>query len=223
MNNIFTLTFLTGLLIATMRMLPPLLLGATGEMFSERCGLTNIGLEGIMSVGAIVGFITSYFTKNPYLGMLAGVAAGWGVNMIYAFLTINLNADQVIVGNAMNILGLAIASLVYTTVSKKQAGVMQSVTADNYSVLIIAVVMTLVIGFYLYKTKSGLAFRSVGEFPRAAETLGINITKKKYLACSVNGALCGLAGAYLTTIYIILCKRYCIRTRIYSSCCSYFW
>lgn len=63
MNNIFTLTFLTGLLIATMRMLPPLLLGATGEMFSERCGLTNIGLEGIMSVGAIVGFITSYFTK----------------------------------------------------------------------------------------------------------------------------------------------------------------
>ena len=161
MNNIFTLTFLTGLLIATMRMLPPLLLGATGEMFSERCGLTNIGLEGIMSVGAIVGFITSYFTKNPYLGMLAGVAAGWGVNMIYAFLTINLNADQVIVGNAMNILGLAIASLVYTTVSKKQAGVMQSVTADNYSVLIIAVVMTLVIGFYLYKTKSGLAFRSV--------------------------------------------------------------
>ena len=122
--------------------------------------------------------------------------------MIYAFLTINLNADQVIVGNAMNILGLAIASLVYTTVSKKQTGVMQSVTADNYSVLIIAVVMTLVIGFYLYKTKSGLAFRSVGEFPRAAETLGINITKKKYLACSVNGALCGLAGAYLTTIYI---------------------
>lgn len=127
MSSIFTLTFLTGLIVATLRILPPLLLGATGEMFSERCGLTNIGLEGIMSVGAIVGFIVSYLTGNPYLAMAAGVAAGWAFNMIYAFLTINLNADQVIVGNAMNILGLAVASLCYTTVSKSQAGVLSKV------------------------------------------------------------------------------------------------
>ena len=65
MSSILTITFLSGLLIATFRMLPPLLLGATGEMFSERCGLTNIGLEGIMSVGAIIGFVASCFTKNP--------------------------------------------------------------------------------------------------------------------------------------------------------------
>ncbi len=202
MSSIFTLTFLTGLIIATLRILPPLLLGATGEMFSERCGLTNIGLEGIMSVGAIVGFIVSYFTGNPYLAMAAGVAAGWAFNMIYAFLTINLNADQVIVGNAMNILGLAVASLCYTTVSKSQAGVLKSVTADNHFVLITALVVTAAISFYLYKTKAGLAFRAVGEYPRAAETLGINISRKKYLACAVNGMLCGLGGAYLTTVYI---------------------
>lgn len=202
MSSIFTLTFLTGLIIATLRILPPLLLGATGEMFSERCGLTNIGLEGIMSVGAIVGFIVSYFTGNPYLAMAAGVAAGWAFNMIYAFLTINLNADQVIVGNAMNILGFAVASLCYTTVSKSQAGVLKSVTADNHFVLITALVVTAAISFYLYKTKAGLAFRAVGEYPRAAETLGINISRKKYLACAVNGMLCGLGGAYLTTVYI---------------------
>lgn len=200
--SVFSIAFITGLIVAMFRILPPLLLGATGEMFSERCGLTNIGLEGIMSVGAILGFVVSYFTKNPYLGLLAGVAAGWAVNMIYAFLTINLNADQVIVGNAMNILGMAMAALIYTTVSKKQSGLMQSVTADNYLVLIVALVVVVLIWFYLYKTKSGLAFRSVGEFPRAAETLGINIKKKKYLACSVNGLLCGLAGAYLTNVYI---------------------
>lgn len=202
MSSIFTLTFLTGLIIATLRILPPLLLGATGEMFSERCGLTNIGLEGIMSVGAIVGFIVSYFTGNPYLAMAAGVAAGWAFNMIYVFLTINLNADQIIVGNAMNILGLAVASLCYTTVSKSQAGVLKSVTADNHFVLITALVVTAAISFYLYKTKAGLAFRAVGEYPRAAETLGINISRKKYLACAVNGMLCGLGGAYLTTVYI---------------------
>mgnify|MGYP004543667539 FL=1 len=202
MSSLLTITFLSGLIIATLRMLPPLLLGATGEMFSERCGLTNIGLEGIMSVGAIIGFAASYFTQNPYLGMVAGVASGWAVNMIYAFLTINLNADQVIVGNAMNILGMALASLIYTTLSKSQGGLVKSVTADNYFVLIVSLVAVIVIWFYLYKTKGGLAFRSVGEFPRAAETLGVNIQKKKYLACSVNGMLSGLAGAYLTTVYI---------------------
>lgn len=202
MSSILSVAFLTGLLVAALRILPPLLLGATGEMFSERCGMTNIGLEGIMSVGAITGFVVSYFVQNPYLGMFAGVAAGFAVNLIYAFLTINLNADQVIVGNAMNLLGMAVASLVYTTVSKSQSGMLQSVTADNYFVLILSLVLVAVIWFYLYKTKSGLAFRSVGEFPRAAETLGINIKKKKYLACSVNGMLCGLAGAYLTNVYI---------------------
>ena len=202
MSSILSLAFLSGLVIATLRILPPLLLGATGEMLSERCGLTNIGLEGIMSVGAIMGFITSCFTHNPYLGMLAGVASGFAVNMIYAFLTIDINADQVIVGNAMNILGMAIASLVYTTVSRNYSGMMQSAVADNNFVLILSFVMVVIIWFYLYKTKSGLAFRSVGEFPRAAETLGINIRKKKYLACSVNGMLCGLAGAYLTNVYI---------------------
>lgn len=202
MSSILSVAFLAGLLIATLRMLPPLLLGATGEMFSERCGLTNIGLEGIMSVGAIMGFIASYFTKNPYLGMLAGILSGLLVNMIYAFLTIQLNADQVIVGNAMNILGMALASLVYTTVSKSQSGQLQSVIADNYFVLLLSMIAVGVIWFYLYKTKSGLAFRAVGEYPRAAETLGINIQKKKYLACSVNGMLCGLAGAYLTNVYI---------------------
>lgn len=202
MSAIFTGVFITGLLVATMRMLPPLLLGATGEMFSERCGLTNIGLEGIMAVGSIVGFVVSYFTKNAYLGMIAGVICGLLVNMIYGFLTINLNADQVIVGNAMNIFGLAVSSLVYTTLSKSQSGQLLSTTADNYFVLILSVLIVLVIWFYLYKTKSGLAFRSVGEFPRASETLGINIVKKKYLACAVNGMLCGLAGAYLCNVYI---------------------
>lgn len=200
--SILSIAFITGLLIAMLRILPPLLLGAAGEMFSERCGMTNIGLEGIMSVGAIVGFVVSYFTQNAYLGLMAGAASGWAVNMLYAFLTVHLNADQVIVGNAMNILGLALASLIYTTVSKKQSGLMKSVVLDNSFVLLLSLVIVAAIWFYLYKTKSGLAFRSVGEFPRAAETLGINIVRKKYLACSVNGALCGLAGAYLTNVYI---------------------
>lgn len=200
--SVFSAAFIASLLVAMLRILPPLLLGATGEMFSERCGLTNIGLEGIMSVGAILGFVVSYFTQNPYLGLLAGLAAGWAVNMIYAFLTVHLNADQVIVGNAMNIFGLALAALIYTTVSRQQPGLMQSVTTGNYPILLLSLAVVVLIWFYLYRTKPGLAFRAVGEFPRAAETLGINIKKKKYLACSVNGLLCGLAGAYLTNVYI---------------------
>lgn len=221
MSGIFTMAFLSGLLIATFRIIPPILMGATGEMLSERTGMTNIGLEGVMSVGAISGFIVSYKTQNPYLGMLAGIAAGWACNMIYAFLTINLNADQIIVGNAVNIIGMAFATLVYTTITKSASGVVQSVTATNIRIpvlekipffgeiffqgsliLYFSFIVVIVAWFYLYKTKAGLAFRAVGEFPRAAETLGIRIQKKKYLACSLCGMLCGLSGAYLTTTYI---------------------
>ena len=221
MSEILTAAFISSLLIAMFRILPPVLMGAAGEMFSERAGLTNIGLEGIMSVGAIMGFITSYYTGSPYLGMLAGVVSGFAANIIYAFLTINLNADQIIVGNAINIIGMAFATLIYTTVTKQGSGVLQSVTAenikfpflshipfvgsiffDNSIVVYISLAVVIVIWFYLYKTKAGLAFRAVGEYPRAAETLGISIRKKKYLACSVCGMLCGLSGAYLTTVYI---------------------
>lgn len=221
MSQILTAAFMSSLLIAMLRILSPILMGATGELFSERAGLTNIGLEGIMSAGAVMGFITSYYTQNPYLGMLAGVAAGLAINMIYAVLTIDLNADQIIVGNAINIIGMAFATLVYTTVKKSIPGALQSVTAPNIEIpllskipfigkilfhnsIIVYVSVAAVAGawFYLYKTKAGLAFRSVGEYPRAAETLGINIRKKKYLACSLCGMLCGLSGAYLTTVYI---------------------
>lgn len=221
MSDIFTMAFLSSLLIAMFRIIPPILLGATGEMVSEKSGLTNIGLEGIMSVGAIIGFVTSYYTSNPYLGMVMGMIAGVAFNMIYAYLTINLNADQIIVGNVMNILGIAFSSLVYTTLTKSASGLVQSVTAENISipflsnipfigevlfqnsvVVYISLLILLIVWFYMYKTKSGLAFRSVGEYPKASETLGINIVSKKYLACSICGALCGFAGAYLTTVYI---------------------
>lgn len=221
MSEILTVTFISGLIIAMLRILPPILMGATGEMFSERAGLTNIGLEGIMSVGAIMGFITSCYTGNPYLGMLAGVTAGFVTNMIYAFLTINLNADQIVVGNAINIIGMAFATLIYTTATKQGGGVLRSVTAENVKIpflseipflgdvlfnnsiiVYVSLAVVVIIWFYLYKTKAGLAFRAVGEYPRAAETLGISIKKKKYLACSVCGMLCGLSGAYLTTVYI---------------------
>ena len=221
MRDIVSLTFLSGLLIAMFRILPPVLMGATGEMFSERAGLTNIGLEGVMSVGAILGFVVSYKTRNPYLGMLAGMGAGVLANMLYAFLTINLNADQIIVGNAVNIIGLAFAALYYNTVTKSVSGVVQSVTASDLEipilsklpffgevffqgslVMYISLSAVVLAWFYLYKTKEGLAFRAVGEYPRAAETLGIHIRKKKYMACVICGMLCGLSGAYLTTVYI---------------------
>ncbi len=220
-SDVFTFIFLSQLLIAMFRILPPILLGATGEMLSERTGMTNIGLEGLMSAGAIMGFIVSYKTQNPYLGMLAGVAVGFAVNMIYAFLTITLNADQIIVGNAINIIGMSLATLIYTTYTKSTSGIIKSVTEANINIpffseipyigkiffnssviVYLSIAIVIAVWFYLYKTKSGLAYRAVGEYPRAAETLGVNIQKKKYLACSLCGMMCGLAGSYLTTVYI---------------------
>ncbi len=221
MEDILSVGFMAGILMTMFRVLPIILMGATGEMISERAGMTNIGLEGIMAVGSIIGFLTSCYTRNPYLGMLTGILAGLITNFIYAYLTIQLNADQIIVGNTVNILGLALASLLYTTATKQHAGMLASATAGpmkvpllsdipfigkvffSHSVVVyISLVLVGVAWFYLYKTKAGLALRAVGEYPRAAETLGIPIVWKKYFACGVCGMLCGFAGAYLTTVYI---------------------
>jgi general nucleoside transport system permease protein len=221
MEDILSIGFVAGILMMMFRVLPIILMGATGEMISEMAGMTNIGLEGIMSVGSIIGFLTSCYTKNPYFGMLAGILAGLITNYIYAYLTIHLNADQIIVGNTVNILGLAVASLLYTTATKQHSGMLTSVTAgplkipllgdipiignvffNNSVVVYISLILVVVAWFYLYKTNVGLALRAVGEYPRAAETLGIQIIWKKYFACSMCGMLCGFAGAYLTTVYI---------------------
>lgn len=198
----------------------PILLASLGEVFSERAGLVNIGLEGIMAVGAFTAFAVGKVTGNLWVGLLAGMAAGVVVNMIYAFCTVTLCSDQVVTSMAINILAPAVALFGYnlfvgSNPDNATGAQMPSIAIPglsdipiignglfNQSLLAyLAFLLVPVIWFFFKRFRAGLSFRSVGENPQAAETLGINVVRVKYVACIVCGALAAAGGAFLTICY----------------------
>lgn len=220
MSLFFTANFLVELLLSAVRMATPILLVALAETYSERAGMVNIGLDGIMSIGALVGFLVGYRTGSPWAGILAGAAAGILVNMIYAFCTITLCAEQTVYGMAINIFAPALASFIYRLSFSDTSTLIQGVSMEafpipvlsqipvlgnilfNQSILVYAAyLMVPVTSVFLNKTRAGLNFKAVGEFPKAAETLGIHVVFQKYIACILCGAMAGIGGAYLTICY----------------------
>lgn len=221
MEAIMNIHFFQELLLSTVRMATPILIVAIAELYSERAGQVNIGLDGIMAFGALIGFLVCYITGSPYLGILAGAVGGVMINMVYAFCTIHLGAEQIVYGMAINIFAPALASFIYKVYfgissTLAQANQMQSVPIPVLSKIpflgsilfnhtpIVYLAYLLVPTTYVFfsKTKAGLNFKAVGEYPKAAESMGINVFRQKYLASTICGALAGLSGAYLTTCYV---------------------
>lgn len=217
----FELTMIQDLLLSTLRMATPILIVAMAELYSERAGMVNIGLDGIMAFGSLIGFLVSYITGNPYLGILAGALGGVSINMVYAFCTIHLGAQQIVYGMAINIFAPALASFIYKIYfginsSLIKANLMSSVPIPVLSKIpvlgpvlfshtpIVYMAFMFVPFTYVFfnKTKIGLNYRAVGEYPKAAESLGINVVLQKYIASIICGAVAGIGGAYLTTCYI---------------------
>jgi len=215
------LNFTQDLLLSMVRMATPILIVALAELYSERAGLVNIGLDGIMAFGSLVGFLTCYITGDPYLGILAGAIGGVMINMVYAFCTITLGAEQIVYGMAINIFAPAIASFIYKIYfginSALITNTLMSVVPipflskipffgailfNHTPIVYLAYLLVPITYVFFNKTKAGLNFKAVGEFPKAAESLGINVIRKKYLASVICGALAGIGGAYLTTCYI---------------------
>ncbi len=220
MASFFTMNFLTELLLSTVRMATPILLVALAETYSERAGMVNIGLDGIMAIGALVGFLTGYQTGSPWIGILAGAASGVAANMIYAFCTISLCAEQTVYGMAINIFAPALASFIYRLSFSDTSTLIQGVSMSNLQIPVLSRIPVLgtilfdqsplvyaayllvpLTALFLNRTKAGLNFKAVGEFPKAAETLGINVVLQKYIACVICGAMAGIGGAYLTICY----------------------
>lgn len=214
------LSIAPDVLSATIRMAVPLLLVAIAEMFSERAGLVNIGLDGLMSVGALGGFLAGYFSGNVWIGVLVGAVCGIVFNLIYAYCTVTLCVDQTVTGMAINILCPAVATFVYKVAFGDSSSLVQGNLMGSLSIPLlcdipvigpaffqqtplayIAYLLVPLSAFYMNRTRSGLAFRSVGENPHASETLGINVVRTKYIACVVCGALAGIGGAFLTLCY----------------------
>ncbi len=209
--------FSIGLVAATLRFATPLAFAAMGGIFSERSGVGNIGLEGMMLAGAFFGILVVAETGQWELGILGAMAAGGTLALIHAFFCIHLQADQIISGFAINFLALGLTGYLFRSIYGTQGtpelaeeipAVRLSFIDDipyvgdifgNLNLMIWLMLLTVILSWIvLFKTPLGLRIRSVGEHPKAADTLGLSVFKIRYAAVILSGLLAGLGGAYLS-------------------------
>lgn len=182
----------------------PLVFGAMGGVLSERSGVVNVGIEGMMTFGAFVGAGVGFYTQNPWIGLIAGGLAGALLALLHAIACVTFKADQTISGMALNFIGPGLALFLCRlffddkTMTDRVPNKLPKVFGSIDITVIIALLITVLLWFVLYKTKWGLRIRSVGEHPAAADTLGINVTKVRYLSVIASGLLAGFGGASMT-------------------------
>jgi len=192
-----------NLLQQTIIIAPPILITAVGACISERSGIVNIGLEGIMLSSAFATAVANITTGNPYLGIIFGIIVGILISLIHAVISINLRGNQIISGVAINLFAAAITSYSIKTIFKTAGSTPLAKSLANRPLMIILIyAVAIAMYFFLYKTVLGLRIRSVGEHPLAADTVGISVYKTRYIAVLISGALAGLGGAYLTAVLL---------------------
>jgi len=217
-----------ALLAATLVAATPLVFAALGGLFSERSGVVNIGLEGMMLMGAFFSIWGADKAGHWTLGVLIGLAAGALTGLLHAFFTVTLRADQIVCGTAINFLALGITGYLFirfygdrgtpseglSTVPDSSLGFLYDIPPDrlggflgdaftNTDYLIwTALAMVLVTWVAVFKTPAGLRLRSVGEHPRAADTVGINVYLTRYAAVTLSGVLAGAGGVYLALGFV---------------------
>jgi len=210
-------TFLAAAIVAG----TPLLFATLGEILIERAGNLNLGVEGMMLMGAVIGFLVGLSTENVFAALLGAMVAGAFGGLIFAFLTISLRANQVVTGLALATFGSGFSTLIGKQLVGQTAPAAVKSFFRPYSIPLISDIpvigpiffkhdafvylgytLAVIIGIYLYNTSKGLNLRAIGENPGCADAASINITLYKYVHILIGGALCGLGGAYLSLVYI---------------------
>ncbi len=206
----------------------PLLITALGGLFSERSGIVNIGLEGLMVMGAFAAAITVHYLQDMisnnslvlWIGLLVGMVVGLLFSLLHAFASINLSADQVISGTAINMIAAALTVFLARNITGSgnirirtgfapfDVPILSEIPiigdlffTKTYATTWVILLVLLVSTFILYKTKFGLRLRSCGEFPQAAEAAGINVRRIRYSGVMISGAFAGLGGAIILLTY----------------------
>ena len=216
-QEILHLTFLTGLLAAAMRMATPIIFATLGEIISERAGVLNLGIEGIMLMGAMTGFLVSIKTGSLWLGVLAAMLTGMLLALLMAFLAVNLGLSQHVSGLGITLFSTGLAMFIYRlnfgspTVPpivepfrQVPIPILASIPIlgpaffSQYALTYLAWLLIPLVSILLYKTKIGLRIRTVGENPFAADTVGVDVNRVRILSVVAGGALMGIGGAFLT-------------------------
>ena len=207
----------SALVAGMLRYATPLIFGAMGGILSERSGVINIGLEGMMLIGAFFGIFGSDLLGSWVLGVVVGVAAGALIGLVHAFVSIQLRADQVVSGTGINFLAIGITGYIFIYHYGDQGTPSDISRAPNVTLPLVedipfvgeaigqmnvltwaALLLVPILSVYLFRTRGGLRLRSVGEKPRAADSLGLPVLRTRYLAVTASGALAALGGVFLS-------------------------
>lgn len=193
----------------------PLLLAAIGELVVERSGVLNLGVEGMMVIGAVCGFAAAFITGNPWIGALAGILAGALLSLLFGFLALSLATNQVATGLSLTLLGIGLSGMIGEGFVGR-AGVrlpnldipfltdlplVGRLLFGQDPLFYVSIALTGAVMWFLFKTRTGLTLRSIGDSHKSAHALGINVLKYRYLAVMFGGACAGLAGAHLSLVY----------------------
>ena len=206
---------LLGLLNATLQAATLLFVAALGELITEKSGILNLGVEGMISIGAVAGFMTAVNTNNIFLAVIVGVLSSSAFASIHAVVTVVLKQDQTVSGLILTILGLALSSLIGKNyVGKKldtkleslfsiddPSNILQVLLSQNI-IFYVAILLMIVVSYTLKNTLFGRRLEAVGEDSKAADSMGLNVTKTQFIATCLGGAFAGLSGVYLTLSYV---------------------
>ncbi|MGN7456537.1 ABC transporter permease [Paenibacillus pasadenensis] len=202
---------------AAIRLSAIVLLASLGVLFMARSGILNIGMEGMMLIGALAAVLGSAAGGSAWMGLAAGAAAGCLIGLLFAFLVVTTGADQVIIGTALNLLGLGVTTVFGRSLLGMGTEARQAVSLQPWPVPLLsdlpvvgpllfqhnaltylAFLLLPAVSLVLYRTNWGLSVRAVGEHPLAADTLGVRVHRIRYQCCAIGGVLAGLAGAALS-------------------------
>ncbi len=191
---------LVSFLFSAVRLATPLLLAALGGLYSERGGVINIALEGLLLAGAFTAAVVTHYSGNPWVGLLAAILAGIFVAWIHGVACIRYRADQVVSGTAINILFLGVPALLSGALFESTGATPQIPQGQLLPLAPIVLAFALVPATWwvLYRTPFGLRLRAVGENPEAADTAGIDVARLRYAGVLISGALAAIGGAYLS-------------------------
>jgi simple sugar transport system permease protein len=204
-----------AMLLTIMTAATPLLIAALGELVVERSGVLNLGVEGMMVMGAVTGFGVALTTGSPWLGFLAAIAVGALFSLLFAFLTLTLVTNQVATGLALTLLGLGLSGMLgegFVGIPGVKLGTIYipflsdlplvgKLVFGQDPIFYLSLLLTGGVAYFLFRTRAGLTLRSVGDNHASAHALGINVILIRYLAVMFGGACAGLAGGYLSIVY----------------------
>ncbi|HEV7245602.1 MAG TPA: ABC transporter permease [Shinella sp.] len=204
-----------AILLTVITAATPLVLASLGELVTERSGVLNLGVEGMMVMGAVLAFAATQATGSPYIGILAGIACGALFSVLFGFLTLTLVANQVATGLALTILGLGVSGQIGEPYVGMSGIKLQPIVIPLLSdipvlgpllfkqdlIFYLSIALVFGVNWFLFKSRAGLKLRAIGDSHGSAHALGIHVIRTRYLAVMFGGACAGLAGAQLSLVY----------------------